>query len=77
MDGMVWTVALSGTASLLGVTLGLLVALLALSGRPWLERSARVRVEGIRAIPLLVSILWVQSGCRRWPGSRSAPSRPG
>jgi polar amino acid transport system permease protein len=59
---MVWTVALSAIASLLGVTLGLVVALLALSGRPWLERSARVWVEGIRAIPLLVLILWVYYG---------------
>lgn len=62
LDGMVWTVALSASAILLGVAVGLFVALLALSGRPSLERLARIWVEGIRAIPLLVLILWVYYG---------------
>lgn len=62
LDGMVWTVALSASAILAGVALGLVVALLALSGRPLLERLARIHVEGIRAIPLLVLILWVYYG---------------
>ncbi len=62
LDGMVWTVALSTTAITGGVLLGLLVAVLALSGRPWLVRIARIYVEGIRAIPLLVLILWVYYG---------------
>lgn len=62
LDGMVWTVALSGSAILAGVAVGLVVALLALSGRPAPERVARIHVEGIRAIPLLVLILWVYYG---------------
>lgn len=62
LEGMRWTIALSVTAILLGVTIGLVVAMLALSGRPWLVGVARVYVEGIRAIPLLVLILWVYYG---------------
>ena len=62
LDGMVWTVALSGSAIVISVALGLLVALPALSGRPRLQALNRAYVELVRAVPVLVLILWVYYG---------------
>jgi len=62
LSGLKYTVALSLTAILISVTVGLLVALPALSPRPWLRRANRAYVEVVRAVPILVLILWVYYG---------------
>jgi polar amino acid transport system permease protein len=62
LDGMVWTVALSGSAIVISITLGLLVALPGLSSRPRIVALNRVYVELVRAVPVLVMILWVYYG---------------
>ncbi|MEM1383070.1 MAG: amino acid ABC transporter permease [Pseudomonadota bacterium] len=61
--GGLWdTVLLSLTAILISITVGLLVALPGLSTNPWLRAVNRVYVEAVRAVPLLVLILWVYYG---------------
>ncbi len=62
LSGLKYTVLLSLTAILISIALGLLVALPGLSSRPWLRRASRTYVELIRAVPILVMILWVYYG---------------
>lgn len=61
--GGLWnTILLSLTAILISVVLGLAIALPGLSSNPWLRGINRVYVETVRAVPLLVLILWVYYG---------------
>jgi glutamine transport system permease protein len=62
ISGLKYTVLLSLTAILISVALGLLVALPGLSSRRWLRRASRIYVELVRAVPILVMILWVYYG---------------
>jgi polar amino acid transport system permease protein len=62
LSGLQYTIALSVTAILISVSVGLLVALPAISGKRWLRRSSRTYVEIVRAVPILVLILWVYYG---------------
>ena len=62
LGGLVWTILLSVTAIVISVLVGLLIALPGLSERPGLRWINRIYVEGIRAIPILVMILWVYYG---------------
>jgi len=55
-------VLLSFTAIIISVTIGLLIALPGLSSNIYLRSLNRVYVEFIRAIPILVLILWVYYG---------------
>jgi polar amino acid transport system permease protein len=62
LSGLGWTVALALSAIAVSVVLGLCIALLGFS-RNRLARSAnRVYVEALRAIPMLVMVLWVFYG---------------
>ncbi len=62
LDGLYYTIALSVTAILISIILGLLVALPGMAS----QRPARVvklvYVELVRAVPILVLILWVYYG---------------
>ena len=61
--GGLWdTILLSLTAIAIASPLGLLVALPGLSANPWLRSVNRVYVEVVRAVPLLVLLLWVYYG---------------
>ncbi len=61
--GGLWaTVSISLTAIAISVALGLLVALPGLSRNRWLRGFNRVYVELVRAVPLLVLLLWVYYG---------------
>ncbi len=60
--GLGLTVSLAVSAILISVTLGILLALSALSGSRLLRGVSRVYVECFRAIPLLVLLLWVYYG---------------
>lgn len=61
--GGLWaTVSISLTAIAISVALGLLVALPGLSQNRWLRGFNRIYVEVVRAVPLLVMLLWVYYG---------------
>ncbi|MFA3916548.1 amino acid ABC transporter permease [Ruegeria hyattellae] len=62
LSGLYYTVSLSLIAILISVFVGLLIALPGLSQKTYLRRINRVYVELVRAIPILVLILWVYYG---------------
>ena len=62
IDGLYYTMALSVTAISISICLGLIVALPGLSARRAPKTINRVFVELVRAIPILVLILWVYYG---------------
>lgn len=62
LGGLKYTLLLSFTAILISIVLGLLVALPGLSSNRYLKLFNRTYVEFIRAIPILVMILWVYYG---------------
>ena len=62
ISGLYYTVLLSFTAISISVVAGLLIALPALSKNPYIRSINRVYVEIVRAVPILVLILWVYYG---------------
>ncbi len=62
LSGLGYTVLLSLTAIIISVVIGLLVALPGLSSNRILKGLNRVYVELVRAVPILVMILWVYYG---------------
>ncbi|MDA4844733.1 amino acid ABC transporter permease [Hoeflea poritis] len=62
LGGLRYTILLSVTAILISIVVGLLVALPGLSNNRYLKLFNRTYVEFIRAIPILVMILWVYYG---------------
>ncbi len=61
-SGLYYTVLLSLTAILISITTGLLIALPGLSPSRTLRGINRTYVEIVRAVPILVLILWVYYG---------------
>jgi glutamate/aspartate transport system permease protein len=57
--GLVFSVQLTLIAMVGGILIGTVLALMRLSGRKWLELPARIYVDGLRSIPLVMVILWV------------------
>jgi polar amino acid transport system permease protein len=68
ISGLQYTVALSATAIVISMTVGLLVALPGLSSRRPLRTASRIYVEIVRSVPLLVLILWVYYGLPQLTG---------
>ena len=62
LSGLKWTLALSITAIIISIVIGLLIALPGLSERRSLKAINRTYVELVRAVPILVMILWVYYG---------------
>ena len=62
LGGLYYTILLSLTAISISVVVGLLVALPGLSSNRFLRAINRVYVEVVRAVPILVLILWVYYG---------------
>lgn len=62
LGGLQYTILLSLTAISISIVLGLLVALPGLSDKRSLKLVNRTYVELIRAVPILVMILWVYYG---------------
>ncbi len=62
LSGLYYTVLLSVTAISISVVTGLLVALPGLSTNRYLRGFNRIYVEIVRAVPILVLILWVYYG---------------
>ena len=58
LKGLYFSLTLTVVATLGGVLLGTLLALMRLSGKPWLAGPAVVYVNGMRSIPLVMVILW-------------------
>jgi glutamate/aspartate transport system permease protein len=59
LSGLIFSVQLTLIAMIGGILIGTLVALMRLSGKAVLEWPARVYVDGLRSIPLVMVILWV------------------
>ncbi len=62
VSGLYYTVLLSLSAILISIVVGLLVALPGISSNRYLRGFNRAYVEVIRAIPILVLLLWVYYG---------------
>jgi His/Glu/Gln/Arg/opine family amino acid ABC transporter permease subunit len=61
-DGFLATISISLTSIMVSIAIGVPVALMALSKRRFVRGANRVYVETLRAIPLLVLLLWVYYG---------------
>jgi glutamate/aspartate transport system permease protein len=57
-SGLLFSVQLTVVATLGGIALGTMLALMRLSGQRWLTVPATVYVNGMRSIPLVMVILW-------------------
>lgn len=68
LSGLYNTVALSLTAIIISIVIGLLIALPGLSDKPLLKSVNRIYVELVRAVPILVLILWVYYGAPQMAG---------
>lgn len=68
LSGLYYTILLSVTAILISVTVGLLVALPGFSENRYLRGFNRTYVEIVRAVPILVLILWVYYGLPQMAG---------
>ncbi len=68
IDGLYYTVTLSLMAILISVVVGLMVALPGLSENRILRGFNRTYVELVRAVPILVLILWVYYGLPQLAG---------
>ncbi|MFT6775219.1 MAG: His/Glu/Gln/Arg/opine family amino acid ABC transporter permease subunit [Paracoccaceae bacterium] len=62
IGGLGDTIVLSAVAMAISVTLGLLVAMPAITENKWGRRFNLIYVEIVRAVPILVLILWVYYG---------------
>lgn len=68
LDGLYYTVLISVCAILISVLLGLLVALPGLSSKRRFKGFNLIYVELVRAVPILVLILWVYYGLPQLAG---------
>ena len=68
LDGLYYTVLISLCAILISVALGLLIALPGLSAKRSFRGINRTYVELVRAVPILVLILWVYYGLPQLAG---------
>ena len=66
--GLYYTIALSLTAIAISITVGLLIALPGLASYRALRNINRIYVEIVRAVPILVLILWVYYGMPQMTG---------
>jgi glutamate/aspartate transport system permease protein len=58
LSGLIFSVQLTLIAMFGGIALGTLLALMRLSGKPWLELPAATYVDLLRSIPLVMVIMW-------------------
>ena len=58
LKGLIFSIQLTVIAMLGGIALGTLIALMRLSGKPWLVTPAAAYVNTLRSIPLVMVILW-------------------
>ena len=58
LKGLLFSIQLTVIAMVGGIVIGTLVALMRLSGKPWLAVPAAAYVNTLRSIPLVMVILW-------------------
>ena len=58
LKGLIFSVELTFIATVGGLVVGTVLALMRLSGRRWLELPATAYVNGMRSVPLVMVILW-------------------
>ncbi|HET7867503.1 MAG TPA: amino acid ABC transporter permease, partial [Burkholderiaceae bacterium] len=58
LKGLFFSIQLTVVAMIGGILLGTLLALMRLSGKPWLVTPAAAYVNTMRSIPLVMVILW-------------------
>lgn len=58
LKGLLFSIQLTIVAMIGGIVLGTVLALMRLSGRPWLEVPAAAYVNTMRSVPLVIVILW-------------------
>ena len=58
LKGLIFSVELTFVAMVGGIALGTILALMRLSGKPWLVNPAAAYVNTLRSIPLVMVILW-------------------
>ena len=58
LKGLGFSLMLTVVATLGGIFIGTLLALMRLSGKKWLDVPATIYVNGMRSIPLVMVILW-------------------
>ena len=68
LSGLYYTILLSVTAISISVVIGLIIALPGLARNRYLKSINRVYVELVRAVPILVLILWVYYGMPQLAG---------
>jgi len=68
LSGLYYTILTSVVAIFISIIIGLVVALPALSKKPFLRGINRFYVEMVRAVPILVLILWVYYGLPQMSG---------
>ncbi|MEY4143382.1 MAG: hypothetical protein RLZZ173_836 [Pseudomonadota bacterium] len=56
--GLIFSIQLTVIATVGGIIVGTVLALMRLSGKPWLVMPATIYVNTIRSIPLVMVILW-------------------
>jgi glutamate/aspartate transport system permease protein len=56
--GLIFSIQLTVIATIGGIIVGTVLALMRLSGKPWLVMPATIYVNTMRSIPLLMVILW-------------------
>lgn len=58
LKGLIFSIQLTLVAMVGGIALGTVIALMRLSGKPWLAVPAAAYVNTLRSIPLVMVILW-------------------
>jgi len=58
LKGLYFSLFLTAVATIGGIALGTVLALMRLSGKKWLDLPATIYVNGMRSIPLVMVILW-------------------
>ncbi|KQR41557.1 amino acid ABC transporter permease [Acidovorax sp. Leaf160] len=58
LKGFYFSIVLTIVATIGGILLGTVLALMRLSGKKWLDVPATIYVNGMRSIPLVMVILW-------------------
>jgi glutamate/aspartate transport system permease protein len=58
LNGLIFSVQLTLIAMVGGIALGTILALMRLSGKPWLVTPATIYVDLLRSIPLVMVIMW-------------------
>jgi glutamate/aspartate transport system permease protein len=58
LSGLIFSVQLTLIAMVGGIALGTVLALMRLSGKPWLVTPATIYVDLLRSIPLVMVIMW-------------------